>query len=118
MSKKWDAYIADLDGKPASFFVDLGLHEEAPIASKPWSLVIRLNLLNPRQDGLTQGDEFEVLNAVEDAVLPALKETDAIYAGRMTTDGRRVMVFYSGKEIDASPFLASVMERFPEYQCE
>ena len=88
MSEKWDAYLTEFEGKPASFFVDLGLNEEAPIAGLPWSLFIRLHLLNPREDGLTQGDEFDVLLSIEDSILKELKDKQAIYAGRMTTDNK------------------------------
>src|ERR1051325_9827561 len=115
--ENWDAYLGSFDGKVASFFIDFGLHA-APFTDKPWAVVIRFDLLDSREDGLTKGEEFEVLNAIDDAILAVWKGAPIVYAGRMTTDRKRVLVFYAAQEIDASKALAQVFQRFPEYRFE
>jgi uncharacterized protein (TIGR01619 family) len=115
VAENWDAYIAQVDWKPASFWVDLGLRNEAPMATHPWAVVVELKLLSPNENGLTQKEEFDVLNGVEDAMLESFKSINAIYAGRMTTDGKRTSVFYASAEPDTEKLIAPVRTKFPEY---
>lgn len=35
MSEEWDFYFCQVDDKPASIFVDLGIREQVPIAALP-----------------------------------------------------------------------------------
>src|SRR5262249_34747262 len=112
MAENWDAYLTNIDGKVASIFVDLGLKADVPMAGKPWSFFIRIPLLNPADNGLTQTEEFTILQSVEQAILDALKDQQAIYAGRVTTGGARVMVFYAGGELSGQELLAPVLEKF------
>jgi hypothetical protein len=57
MSDHWDFYFFIVDGKPCSTMLDLGLVNEAPLASRPWLLSIRTPLSRPRADGLTDNPE-------------------------------------------------------------
>jgi uncharacterized protein (TIGR01619 family) len=115
MAENWDAYLAKVDHKAASFWVDLGLRNEAPMATHPWAVVVELKLLSPNENGLTQQEEFDVLNGVEDAMLESFKSINAIYAGRMTTDGKRTSVFYASADPDTEKLIAPVRTKYPEY---
>jgi uncharacterized protein (TIGR01619 family) len=115
VAENWDAYLATVDNKPASFWVDLGLRSEAPMPTHPWAVVVEVKLLAPNENGLTQNEEFNVLNGVEDAMLASFKSINAIYAGRMTTDGKRTSVFYACADPNKETLIDPVRAKFPEY---
>lgn len=91
----FDVYLSRVDGKLASFVVDLAAPSHAPLASHTLLLEIHVELANPRPDGLRDGEEMEPLAALEDAFVRALEEkVDAIYVGRMIHAGRLVLYLY------------------------
>jgi len=53
MSENWDFYGLQVDGQPASIFVDLGIVQSAPIPSHPAMGYLRLIMRQPREDGLS-----------------------------------------------------------------
>src|SRR3569832_434129 len=93
----WDFFMCRLDDKPAFNFLPLDLLQQVPPTAKyPHLLLVRLYFLHPREDGLSSQQEFDTLVAIEDAEQEALTaEQAAIYAGRVTTDGYRAVVFYT-----------------------
>jgi regulator of RNase E activity RraB len=96
MSDHWDFYFFIVDGKPCSTMLDLGLVNEAPLASRPWLLSIRTPLSRPRADGLTDNPEAVELGQLEEALVRALrKRCDALFVGRMTWNGTRDLFFYA-----------------------
>jgi regulator of RNase E activity RraB len=91
----FDVYLADLDGAPASFVVDLATREHAPVASHGRLLTLRVPMRLERPDGLRHHDELEPLGAIEDQVVDRLTAGhDAIYAGRVVTQGTTTLYFY------------------------
>lgn len=94
MSDAWESYICQIDGHPASILVDVGL--AAALEEIDGDTLLRLTLLlkDARPDGLSSAEEYDRLIAVEDAITPILEGAGAIYAGRVTTAGRRTFYVY------------------------
>jgi hypothetical protein len=91
----FDFYMAMVDGKPASFVLDLAAASHAPVATHPLLLEIRVPLLQARVDGLRDQAELEPLGALEDQFVAALEQkVDAIYAGRVVHDGATSLYLY------------------------
>jgi len=61
MTENWKPYLCTVNGKLVSIFVNLGLREEVPIASKPWLLWTWVYLQTPRDDGLSDSKEAPTL---------------------------------------------------------
>ncbi|MCB9742521.1 MAG: DUF695 domain-containing protein [Alphaproteobacteria bacterium] len=95
MSQQWDFYFCRVDGHVASILLDLGALDRGVDEDRPTLLSVRIPLLEPREDGLTTGEEAEALNEVEDKLAAALERSDQAQAvGRLTTNGYREVFFY------------------------
>ncbi len=93
--QNFDFYVATIDGKPASFVLDLTAGEHAPVATHPLLLEIKVPMLAAREDGLRDNSELEPLGALEDQFVDALEQRlDAIYAGRVVHDGATQLFLY------------------------
>jgi uncharacterized protein (TIGR01619 family) len=98
MSDEWNSYICNVNDKLASIFVDIGIRPHVPDESKPWLLWVWVYFKKPRLDGLSSGEEFDVLISLEDKLVASMQQScDAILSGRITTDGRREFYFYAPK---------------------
>lgn len=116
MSKDWDSYSREIDGKAASIFLDLGLADAAPVARLPVLGTVHLCMRCPRQDGLSSADEFVALTAVEDALASQLVCRSTTYVGCITTAGRRDFYFYSAAEQGWADRVAAVLGAYPDYR--
>jgi hypothetical protein len=91
----FDFYMAMIEDQPASFVVDLAAASEAPLATHPLLLSIRVEMAMKREDGLRDARELDALGALEDQFVDALeKKVDAIYIGRVVHDGNTTMFLY------------------------
>jgi len=119
MSDDWDFYFCQIDDRPASLFVDLGLHCSAPIAELSDMAWLSLQLLHPGPDGLTGNEEFDRLNEIEDALAATdVGDTQLVYVGRSTSGGHRDFLFYTTNGLKAESRLSAAMVAYPEYGFE
>jgi regulator of RNase E activity RraB len=120
MSDEWDFYACQVDGNPASIFIDLGIRNRAPLPNMTELAWLRLYMRQPREDGLSSKEEFGRLNEIEEALNTAAIGNDAtlVYVGRNTSDGCRDFYFYGANGVQAECQLSSAMVPFPEYEFE
>lgn len=119
LSDDWDFYPLRKEDAPASVFVDLGLHENAPLEEFEWLGYIRVAMRQPRSDGLASAGEFGALSALEeDACHRILMTEGIIYVGRNTSRGHRDFFFYCNDEDQFVRAANAAMRRFPEYPCD
>lgn len=112
----WDFYFSNVDDIIGSFYVDLGLAKVAPLFDKPNLVWISVNMNNPREDGLSSNEEFDTLSAIEDRLQEFINSKhNSIYAGRLTTDGRRDFYFYMGDTTLYDKTISESMVAFPTY---
>jgi hypothetical protein len=116
MSDHWDFYLLTVDDKPASIFLDLGLHEEAPNPRLPNRAYIRIEMLLSRPDGMSSSEEYDSLVKLETTLEKALNNAKTLYVGRCTTDGCRDLYFYIAKPADWQERVNAVMADFPGYR--
>ncbi|MGE0232964.1 MAG: DUF695 domain-containing protein [Flavobacteriaceae bacterium] len=119
MSDHWSFYLKQVEAKPASILLDLGIAQSVPLAGYTHLGEIRLEMLSPRPDGLSSNEEFQALADLEDAVMPMiLSATSAIHVGRMTTGGNRNFYFYTGDPDAFGHAAAAAMGAHPNYRYE
>lgn len=112
----WDFYFSNVDDIIGSFYVDLGLAKVAPLVDKPNLVWVSVNMTNPREDGLSSTEEFDTLSAIEDRLQEFINSKhNSIYAGRLTTDGRRDFYFYMGDTTLHDKTISESMVAFPTY---
>lgn len=116
MSDTWDYYFLRVDDQPASIFLNLSAFERAPDAKLPHMAYLRLYMQVPREDGLSNQEEFDALMALEDHVTKALEGDGAAYVGRCTTNGCRDFFFYVAKPDDWATRVARALDTYPEYE--
>ncbi len=117
MSDSWDFYFTNVNGAPASIFVDLGICGEVPDAQRPWLLWVWVAFRHPRADGMYEAEEAPILDELEDALGKTLGErVSAQLVGRITTSGRREFYFYGPRPGGFEVAAASVMRNFPGYE--
>jgi regulator of RNase E activity RraB len=116
MAEDWDVYFCLIDDHPASAFVDLGIHWDAPQVQRPWLLRIVVTLREPGQDGLGVPEEVDTLYAIEDELFRCVAEgLTARYVGRTTSQGRREFCFYAKSAARLEEQVAVAQRTYPAY---
>lgn len=118
MSEEWNFYFCQVDDKPASIFVDLGIRAQVPVAALPHRACLSLVLKHPREDGLSSQEEFETLGAFEDAVKAQLDTAGSLYVGRNTSDGRRDFWCFVADPDQWRERVDALMQGFAGYECD
>ncbi|MCH6484995.1 DUF695 domain-containing protein [Pseudoxanthomonas sp. LH2527] len=92
---RWNFYALRVDDQPASIYLDLSLADEVRVDEYPVMAWLRVEMREPREDGLSSQQEFDALVALEDRVVPLLApDGQGVYAGRNTSSGCRDFYFY------------------------
>jgi uncharacterized protein (TIGR01619 family) len=113
----WDFYFSNVDDKPGSFYLDLGLNKIAPVDNMPHFFYVFLKMNNPREDGLSSNAEYETLIHIEDTLVKSLKDKhDIIYAGRLTSNGTRDLYFYTSDTLLIDKTISESLVQFPNYE--
>lgn len=115
MSRQWDFYFCRVDDQPASIYVDVGLHDQIPLAALPNRAYLSVVMRQPRPDGLSSHEEFDALKAIEDAIGEDLVSTTTMYVGRNTSGGRRDYWFYVADLPSWKRQATGFMAKFPHY---
>lgn len=118
MAAQWDFFQCKVNGKPASVYLDMALRRSAPDKQRHALLVVEIGLLHPdSSNGMSTDAEFDALVAIEDQLAESLKEDlGAIYAGRITTAGRREFYFYARGAGNIESIAWAALARFPGYR--
>lgn len=91
----FDFYMAQIEGEPASFVIDLNAPGHAPVATHPLLLGMRVPLLRPRPDGLRDEGEREIMGEIEDQIVERIEAAlDGIYVGRFVSGGATELFAY------------------------
>ncbi len=119
MSETWEFYFTRIEDKPASLLVDLGIHPHVPLADKSQLVWIDLHLQEFQADGFSTQSESERLASLEDQLTAAmLHQADALFVGRITTDGRREYYFYTADSASAQAVAAEALSAWADYHWE
>ncbi len=115
----WDFYFTELDGSPASMYLDLGLNKIAPLSDKNYLLTIIITMNDPQDNGFSSKEESEILFGIEDKISDAVtKPFGALFAGRETCDGARIFYFYAANNKEMKKTVKDVMNEFSNYEYE
>jgi uncharacterized protein (TIGR01619 family) len=119
MSDNWDFYLCQVEGEPASIFLDIGIANSAPLPERPFMCYVRVQMRAPRPDGLSSEDEYAELSRLEDHLTEALtKDGEVLYVGRNTSGGQRDFYFYAASKDHWDMRVADAMSRFAKYRFE
>lgn len=99
----WQPYATKMDETPMVVTIDMAAAQAAPMESHPELLLVRLQLRQPRPDGLRATEEMEALAQAEDRLVEPFEAAGAIYVGRYTAGGFVVHAFYAPKGLRPPP---------------
>jgi uncharacterized protein (TIGR01619 family) len=112
----WDNYIMEVNRKPVSVVVDLGLKKNAPMADRPNVVIVRVQLAAPESNGQPGKAELGKLELMENGLENTLRQQmGAIYAGRFTQRGIRELYFYVQDTLGFREQVGTVMAGFRDY---
>ncbi|MCL2157313.1 MAG: DUF695 domain-containing protein [Methanobrevibacter sp.] len=113
----WDFYMSYVDGIIGSFLIDLGLINIVPIEDKPNVVWISINIQNPLENGLLSNEESETFYAIEDNIVDDIaNQHNAIFVGRLTSDGKRQLYFYFDDTLGYDKTINHAMLKYPTYE--
>lgn len=115
--EQWDFYFSNVDDKPGSFYLDMGLSQIAPVKKMHHFFYVSVKMNDPREDGLSSDREYNTLIQIEDCLVGSLKgKHDIIYAGRLTSDGTRDFYFYASETTLVEKTISEALVQFPNYE--
>jgi uncharacterized protein (TIGR01619 family) len=115
--EEWDFYFSNVDDKPGSFYLDMGLSKIAPVEKMPHFFYVSVKLNDPTEYGLSSKGEYDTLVQIEDKLVNSLKEKhNVIYAGRLTSDGTRDFYFYTSEPLLIEKTISESLVQFPKYE--
>lgn len=113
----WVQYFSNVNDKFSSILVDLDLKNLLPDSDRPELIWIWIYMNAPRPDGFSSNEEFDTMNAIEDALALRLdKDCDACLAGTITGDGRREFYYYGRSPSDLTQMVQQTLATFPGYR--
>lgn len=116
IQENWDFYLDEIDGMPASYFLNLALAQKAPIQPFSNLIWIELQMNHSRADGLSSNEEYDQLINLEDTLIPAINKNKLIvFVGRITHDTKRRFFFYAAPHVNVDQAIQSAMQAFPDY---
>lgn len=112
--EEWDFYLTKINNETGSIMVDLGLFKIAPIKSKPTIVWVSVKMNAPDEEGLSSNQEYDQLIDIEDRLISFVTEKHhAVYAGRLTSNGKRDFYFYMGDTLLYDKTVSESMVAFP-----
>ena len=119
METDWDAYLCEIDEKPASILVDLEYMGVAPVATLPYVAWVYIYMKQPSSDGLMSDEEYDVLQEIDELFEARLHaEGTSAFIGRVVHDGCQRYYFYRSEGEDWDDRVAAAMRSFPDYESE
>ena len=114
--ENWDFFFTEIAENPASISLDLGLNKIAPVKESPFLLTIEIEMKDPQENGLSSKAESEKLFEIEDTLHDELvKLPGSLKAGRVTTDGARLLYYYVSKDSESKKATKAVLKKFNSY---
>jgi hypothetical protein len=123
MPDTWTVLQATVEGQPLIALVNTAYASFPDKASFPWSLLISMDLVKPTAYGLSEKDESDELERLQQEVmLPAVGATGPYhFVARTTHAGRRDMLLYVAEPWDViqalDPVADSIEDRHVTFGC-
>ncbi len=112
----WNSYFVKVNDQLSSIFLDLSLHEHAPMEKYPNLSWYWVKMNSPRTDGLSSQSEFDALIKHEDSLLDFMENKPLVYVGRITTQGRREFYFYTEQGFEFTEAIKRYVGDEPTYK--
>lgn len=111
----WNFYQCNINDKIASVYLNLDLFEYSGKTKYPNLNWYWIKLNKPREDGLSSDEEYDSLIQHEDKLIEYIEDDTIIFAGRVTTHGRREFYFYTQANYDFSSKISNFVGSKSEF---
>lgn len=116
LPEEWNFYMTTIENKPASIYLNLGLHSLIPIKEKSNLTWISVKLNDQIENGLTTDEESKILFEIEDKILETINNNNSLYIGRMTNNGYRDFYFYSKDVVLFTSEAMKIANKYRNYE--
>ena len=96
----FNSYLCNVNDNVASIFLDFDLKKRVPIKNYSKLVWYWMKMKNPREDRLSSNKDFDDLLLHEEKLMKFLSNYPIIFAGTITTLGRKEFYFYTKEDID------------------
>lgn len=94
MDDHWEIYANSIDGHNAWVSYDHGYSKLIDQDPRNYVLKVYIHLKEFTEDGMPTGNEFGILNNLEDSLVHAISAVNGIHYGRLTFNKKRNFYFY------------------------
>lgn len=94
MEDKWDFYPCQVDGAPASIFLNLWFEDTSPLSPADTLYRARIVMRDKAEHGMGSAEEAAVLHPFEDRLVSFAKQLSLFHVGRLRNHGAWDLVFY------------------------
>lgn len=101
MSDEWEFFKASMGGKAVYISYDHGVRNQLSELPFNYFAGFKVQLLEPNDHGLPQGEEFEKLHQIQDFLRSKIEPDEGLHVGRITTNGSRYFHFYCSLSAEA-----------------
>lgn len=99
---EWDFYFCRVDDRAASIFLNFWFRGEGPIKSADSLYWCQIEILEPGEHGMGEGNDAKALQDIEDAIAENAQKAGFYHVGRLRNDGRWQLVFYGPQELEST----------------
>jgi len=117
-SPKWEYYCCSIDDYPSIISADLGLADQAPNPRLHHLFYLSIKVSNTNKQGLPTPSALGTLCRLEDKALEVFRHQNFSFAGRISTNGCRDLIFYTNTPLALKRLSAELMQSFPEFSYE
>lgn len=115
--QRWLVFPGTVNDKPAMFTVDLAWTDRTPPPNLAVRLDVQVPLREPDERGYPSRTEREALDQIEERLAQSLAwSNQAVYVGRMVTDGACVFFYYAASGDGALQSAEQALAPFPGYE--
>jgi uncharacterized protein (TIGR01619 family) len=116
MDENWEVYISELNGLPASFFLNLAAKPDGNSILRQYVCRLDLNLVAPSEGGLHTEEESGTLLKIEDELNEGLSVShNGAFVGRVTHGGKRRFFFYLTNADGVEETIKGRLQAFDDY---
>lgn len=117
-SPKWEYYSCSIDDFPSVISADLGLADQAPNPRLHHLFYLSIKVRKTNNQGLPAPTALAALCRLEDKALEVFQNHKFSFAGRISTNGCRDLIFYTNTPLALKRLSAELMAAFPEFGFE
>ncbi|MNI18834.1 RNase E inhibitor protein [compost metagenome] len=117
MTEDWNLFERNKNNEHSVIFMNLALKLEAPLAGYTKLITFVFNMYSLwDKAGSTSKSAQQLFYSLEDKLMERMKDTQAVYVGRISVDNKMELYFYGQPSVEWDSQLKSISADFPDFR--